>query len=154
MALYRSCLVSSTCPAASCIWDLAISLPLSEVLAICTSWVAGASLLPVSLAMSPGALLNGAWGSPESQDLLLWRGEEEGWGMEGQSRGLFRSKSWGRSSPVQLLLCKVKVLVSRFCLTLQPHGLLYDYIKGYITDSFFIGFYLLISNIFLYIFLI
>lgn len=154
MALYRSCLVSSTCPTSSCIWDLASSLPLSEVLAICTSWVAGASLLPVSLAVSPGGTSEWSVGiSWVTGPVAMERGGR-GWGMEGQSRGLFRSKSWGRSSPVQLLLCKVKVLVSRFCLTLQPHGLLYDYIKGYITDSFFIGFYLLISNIFLYIFLI
>ena len=77
-----------------------------------------------------------------------------GWGVGGQSQGPFRSKDKGRSSPVQLPLCKMKVLVSPSCLTLcNPMDYFMTTSKD-ITDRFFIGFYLLISNIFLYIFLV
>lgn len=90
------------------VWELAISTshclcqrcwPPSTLVAIaCTSWVIGTLQLLVSLALPPGAmgwwaLLDGAWGSPESQALLLLGGEEECGGRGARVKG-FSTLSW------------------------------------------------------------
>lgn len=53
------------------------------------------------------ALLNGAWGSPESQDLLLWRGEEEGGGWKARVEGFSALKAEGEA--VLFNFCCVKL---------------------------------------------